>query len=434
MSYFPKLDQEFGSFKSWMDLRKEQGLDVSDIEKEVVAYLKSLRRGLETTNPPFGTRHVEPVAYKDILKARPKGPRTLKYDLTEDQLNDKMLGAWLGRGAGCVLGIPVEGWSRAKIQEWAGILGQPYPLAEYWKDTPRRGVHYAEPITNFLKGRIDHIGPDDDITYSVLGLVILEKYGIDFTVQDVGEAWLELLPMACTAEHVALENLKKGIKPPKTALKDNPFMEWIGADIRSDPWGYAAPGLPKVAADFAYRDASVSHIMNGTYGEMFFSAVIAAAFVVNDPIECLRIGLTEVPAKCRLTETIKETLKWCKADGDWSATEARIARKYAGMSMAHTLNNAALTVAGLWYGEGDFQKTISYTVMGGVDTDCTGATAGSIMGATLGAKKLPKKWVGPFGDGLSTYIRGHEKQSISDLAKRCCKIAKKVRAKYGQGG
>ncbi|MBP6963175.1 MAG: ADP-ribosylglycohydrolase family protein [Armatimonadetes bacterium] len=430
MAYFPGLDREFGSFRSWMDLRKEQGLDVSDIEKEVVAYLRSLRRGLESKDPPFGTKYLEPVAYKSILKARPKGPRSLKFDLTDEQLYDKMLGAWLGRGAGCVLGIPVEGWSRTKIQEWAGILEQPYPLAEYWRDTPRRGNHYSEPIINFLKGRIDHIGPDDDITYTVLGLLILEEYGLGFTSRHVGEAWVKLLPMACTAEHVALENLKKGLKPPKTALKDNPYMEWIGADIRSDPWGYAAPGLPEVAADFAYRDASVSHIMNGTYGEMFFSAAIAAAFVVNDPIECLRIGLTEIPAKCRLTETVKETLKWCRQDADWGATETRIAKKYDGMSMAHTLNNAALTVAGLWYGEGDLQKTISFTVMGGVDTDCTGATAGSIVGAILGARKLPKKWVGPFGDGLSTYIRGHEKQSISDLARRCCAVAKQVRSKF----
>jgi ADP-ribosylglycohydrolase len=430
MSYFPKLDQEFGSFKSWMDLRKEQGLDVTDIEKEVIEHLKTLRQGLEAINPPFGTKYVEPIPYNEILAARPRGPRSLPYKLSDDQLYDRMLGAWLGRGAGCVLGIPVEGWPRKKIQEWADIIGQTYPLSDYWKNTPTRRIHYTEPIANFLKGNIDHIGPDDDMTYTVLGLVILEEYGIDFTSQDVGDAWVKLLPMACTAEKVALDNLKKGMKPPKTALKENPFMEWIGADIRSDPWGYAAPGLPEVAADFAYRDASVSHIMNGTYGEMFFSAAIAAAFVVDDPIQCLHIGLTEIPAKCRLTETVKETLRWCSQDGDWESTVKRIEKKYAGMSGAHTLNNAALTVAGLHYGEGNFEKTIAYTVMGGVDTDCTGATAGSIVGAILGAKKLPRKWVGPFGDTLTTYIRGHEKESISDLARRCCAIAKQVRQKH----
>lgn len=430
MSYFPKLDHEFNMMKAWLDLRKEQGADIKDLEKELTTLFKAVTRGLESSNPPFTDKYVEPIPLKQIKAARPTGPRSLPYNLTDEQLQDKMLGAWLGRGAGCVLGIPVEGWSRAKIKEWAGIFNQPYPITEYWKEVPRRGDHYRDPIEIFLKGKIDRIGSDDDLAYTVLGLLILEEAGLDFTSEDVGELWLKYLPKACTAEHVALENLKKGIKPPQTALKGNPYMEWIGADIRSDPWGYAAPGLPEVAADFAYRDASVSHIMNGTYGEMFFSAAIAAAFVVDDPIKCLEIGLTEIPAKCRLTETIKETLRWCGKDENWDATQDRIHKKYAGMSMAHTLNNASLTVAGLYYGGGDFEKTISFTVMGGVDTDCTGATAGSIMGAIIGAKKLPKKWVGPFGDTLTTYLKEQEEHSISDLANRCCVIASRVRRRF----
>jgi ADP-ribosylglycohydrolase len=409
VSYFPKLDQEYGCMKAWLDLRKEQGANVAELEKELRTMLRSISRGLESVKPPFTDKYHEPIPLKQIKAARPNGPRRLAYNLTAEQIYDKMLGAWLGRGAGCILGIPVEGWSRHKIKEWAEILGQPYPLAEYWKEIPRRGKHYRDPIECFLKDRIDRIGSDDDLAYTVLGLLILEEAGIDFTVEDVGRLWLKYLPMACTAEHVALESLKKGIKPPRTALRGNPYMEWIGADIRSDPWGYAAPGLPEVAADFAYRDA------------------IASAFVVDDPIRCIKIGLTEIPAKCRLTETIKETLRWCAKDRDWYATHDRIAKKYHGMSGAHTLNNAALTVAGLYYGGGDFEKTISYTVMGGVDTDCTGATAGSIMGAIIGAKKLPKKWIGPLGDRFTTYLIGQEEQVTSDLARRCCAIAKKVR-------
>ena len=430
MSYFPKMDQQYNYVKAWLDLRKEQGANVSAAEKEMAAVMKKLTREMEGMKPPFNAKYVEPIPLKDIKAARPRSPRSLPYDLTDAQLQDKMLGAWLGRGAGCTLGIPVEGWTRAKIKEWAEILGQPYPLAEYWKEIPRRGKHYRDPIEVFLKDKINRIGSDDDLAYTVLGLLILEEAGLDFTTEDVGDLWLKYLPMACTAEHVALENLRKGIRGSKAALKDNPYCEWIGADIRSDPWGYAAPGLPEVAADMAYRDASISHIMNGTYGEMFFSAAISAAFVVDDPMKAIEIGLTEIPRKCRLTETVKETIEWCETDADWHATEERIAKKYAGMSMAHTLNNAALTVAGLYYGRGDFEKTISFTVMGGVDTDCTGATAGSIMGAIIGAKKLPTKWVGPFGDRLTTYLKDSEEHSISDLVRRTCAIAKAVRERY----
>ena len=104
MSYFPKLDKEFGGFKSWMDLRKEQGLDVSDVEQEVVEHLRTLRQGLEAINPPFGTKYVEPIPYKDILAARPKGPRSLPYQaLRRSALRQdarRMARPWRGMRAG----------------------------------------------------------------------------------------------------------------------------------------------------------------------------------------------------------------------------------------------------------------------------------------------------------------------------------------------
>jgi primosomal protein N' len=41
--------------------------------------------------------------------------------------------------------------------------------------------------------------------------------GVDFTTEDVGTAWLKYLPMACTAEHVALEALKAGVPAMQAA-------------------------------------------------------------------------------------------------------------------------------------------------------------------------------------------------------------------------
>jgi len=231
MSYFPELDHEFSMFEHWLALRREQGANTSGLEKEVGALLKKLSRTMEAMKPPFTDRYHEPASLEEIKAARPNGPRRLPYNLSDEQLYDKMLGAWLGRGAGCILGIPVEGWSRERIKEWALKLGQSYPLDDYWKDVPEERMHYVEPIENFLKGKIDHIGPDDDLAYTVLGLVILEEAGIDFTAEDVGRLWVKYLPIACTAERIALENLRKGLKPPETALRGNPFMEWIGARI-----------------------------------------------------------------------------------------------------------------------------------------------------------------------------------------------------------
>jgi len=432
VAYFGELGSAVNYLSAWLDLRREQGRDVAPYVKEAVRRLAAIQRKVEKLGPPPALRKEEPIELEDIRALRPRGPRKLPLTLSDAELYDRMLGAWLGRAAGCMLGIPCEGMSKAAIRSAARALGQRYPLNDYWRLDPKPGNadgrHYGlTPRRKFLKGHIARIGTDDDLTYTLLGLLILEDYGIDFTVRDVGEAWLRYLPMACTAERVALDNLKKGIEPPLTARIGNPYQEWIGADIRSDPWGYAAPGLPEVAAELAYRDASVSHIMNGTYGEMFFSAAIAAAFALGDVEEVLEVALAEIPKNCRTAQTVEETIAWCRRDQDWDATTQRILKKYAGMAGAHTLNNAALTVAGLLYGNGNYGKTIALTVMGGVDTDCTGATAGSIFGAMAGAKRLPRKWTRPLGDGAESYIIGRRRWRSSDVARRFCRIAAEVR-------
>ena len=426
MSYFHELAAKFNTLHEWLDLKKEQGADSEDIQNEVSKFLGGMTERVQQLSGPRDAD--EPDALDEIKKLRPQGPRVLPLDLTNDQLYNKMLGAWLGRSAGCILGIPVEGRSRQYIEFWTKHLGQPYPLTEYFAAYPDISrIHYSEPIENSLKANLDHVTADDDLAYSVLGLLILEEYGLNFTPENVGDAWIKYLPMACTAERVALDNLKAGLKPPQTAIKDNPYCEWIGADIRSDPWGYCAPGLPELAAEFAWRDATVSHIRNGIYGEMFFSAIIAAAFAEGDMRKLLEIGLSEIPSKCALTETVNETIDWCNADHDWYKTHDRVLAHYAGMSGAHTLNNAAITIMALLHGEGDFEKTISLAVMGGIDTDCNAATAGSIMGAIIGAEALPAKWIQRLGDKLITYLKGQTQHSISDLARRCCAIAAQAR-------
>ena len=432
MAYFHQVTHAANYLNSWLDLRREQGRDVTRYADEAARSLAAITAKVEKLGPPPQLRKDEPIELADIRALRPRGPRKLPLQLSDAELCDRMLGAWLGRAAGCMLGIPCEGMSKDAIAGACRALGQRYPLSDYWHldPKPQSGDHKHYGLTprrKFLKPHIDRVGTDDDLTYTLLGLLIFEDYGIDFTTQDVGAAWLRYLPMACTAEHVALENLKKGIEPPQTARVDNPYQEWIGADIRSDPWGYAAPGLPEAAADFAYRDASVSHIMNGTYGEMFFSAAIAAAFALDDVEQVLEVALSEIPKNCRTATTVKEAIAWCHRDGDWDKTTKRILEKYAGMSGAHTLNNAALTVAGLLYGKGDYEKTICLTVMGGVDTDCTGATAGSMFGAMVGAKRLPRKWTRPLGDRAESYLIGRRNWRSADIAKRFCRVAAQVR-------
>ena len=96
---------------------------------------------------------------------------------------------------------------------------------------------------------------------------------------------------------------------------------------------------------------------------------------------------------------------------------------YGQYSFVHTVNNAAVVAASLLWGEGDYTRTVGLAVQGGWDTDCNGATAGSVFGAMHGTKALPGNWVEPLNDLVRSAVFGFDNSRISDLAERTLKLA-----------
>jgi len=90
----------------------------------------------------------------------------------------------------------------------------------------------------------------------------------------------------------------------------------------------------------------------------------------------------------------------------------------------HSLPNAAIVVMALLKGDGDFSKTIGLAVMAGLDTDCNGATAGSIMGCALGTQGIPAHWTNPFNDRIRTHLKGLSEVRISEMAERMYRVAR----------
>jgi ADP-ribosylglycohydrolase len=77
----------------------------------------------------------------------------------------------------------------------------------------------------------------------------------------------------------------------------------------------------------------------------------------------------------------------------------------------------------LLHGEGDLRRSVAIAVMGGLDTDCNGATVGSVMGALLGADGVPDDLAGPLNDTLETALSGVAQLRISDLVERSLRVA-----------
>lgn len=103
-----------------------------------------------------------------------------------------MAGALYGRFIGCTLGVPVEGWEIAEMKGQAEYLNMSFPPIDYWEYTIY--LYHTQYNGSFrsayTKSKIDGV-PVDDVTYNLVGLLILEKYDIDYTTEDVSESWKE---------------------------------------------------------------------------------------------------------------------------------------------------------------------------------------------------------------------------------------------------
>jgi ADP-ribosylglycohydrolase len=332
-----------------------------------------------------------------------------------------VLGAWLGRAAGCVLGKPVEKIPRAGIREIAEATGN-WPIRGWFTaeglpdEVARRWPWNRRSAANSLAENLAGIPEDDDLNYPLLALTVLERHGRAFTTEDVARLWLDELPAGrtFTAERVAYRNLLDGLEPPRTATYRNPFREWIGAMIRADVYGWANPGDPATAAEYAWRDARLTHTANGIYGAMFAAAMCAAALVATSPEEVVDAGLSVVPRESRLHEAVRLAVADAAREEDFERVVDLLHERHGALHWVHTINNAALVAAALIHGRGDYTATIAGAVAGGWDTDSAGATAGSVAGALAGG--VPERW--RLRDSLASSLTGFDGVSLTALARR----------------
>ncbi len=100
------------------------------------------------------------------------------------------------------------------------------------------------------------------------------------------------------------------------------------------------------------------------------------------------------------------------------------------ISAVHVLPNTGIIILSLLYGaenqEDPLGKSICTAAMMGMDTDCNCGNIGAIIGAQIGDKKISVKWKEPLQDTFSTYVKGHEKWKITELAKRVSEIGMKI--------
>ncbi|MGB4440215.1 MAG: ADP-ribosylglycohydrolase family protein [Sedimentibacter sp.] len=309
-------------------------------------------------------------------------------DTNSEKFKDKIKAAWMSQLIGAAVGTMVEGYTSKNLYEAFGDV---------------KGF-IREPNTY-----------NDDITFEIAFLDAFKDKGYDVTSKDIALSWIGLIPCGWSAEELALRNIRAGYMPPESAKWNNPFNEWIGAQMRGAICGMVAPGNPKLAAELAWKDGEVSHINNGILGEIFNAVMASLAFVVDDVKEIVKTAISLIPKDSEYYSVVNLAYDSCIKNSDWHDSLAECEQKYIKYNWIHAYPNACCEIIALMYGEGDYEKTLNIVTMCGVDADCNAGMIMPILGIQKGMRIIPNRLIAPAFNKLVTYMRSYEEIMLDDL-------------------
>ena len=253
--------------------------------------------------------------------------------------------------------------------------------------------------------------PNDDLELQAMYVAALDRMEHpEINRRVLADIWLRHMNFHCDEYAVAMRNLALGLRPPQSGSFDNFYINGMGAAIRSELWACLAPGNPRLAAEFAREDACIDHDGDGVEAELFFAALESLAFVETDLRTLIETAHSFLSPDSLLAEGIRLTCTLWDATGSWEEVRDALFARYANECRTDVRINIPFTTLALLSGGGDFGKTICDAANCGMDTDCTAATAGAILGI-LNPDGISEAWRRPVGQELvvrSTAITGLE--------------------------
>ena len=324
----------------------------------------------------------------DEYAATASFPAPVPVDLKSARFRDQIKAGWLCQMVGAAMGTMVEGYTSENLYKAFGAVYD----------------YLRQPNTY-----------NDDITFEVAFLDAFREKGYAITSADIALSWAGLIPSGWSAEEIALRNIKNGIFPPESAHTNNPFNEWIGAQMKAGICGMAAPGDPALAARLAWADGEVAHANNGILGEVFNAVMTSLAFVRSDVKDILRTAISLIPADSEYRSVVDFAWDRCAQYSDWHDALRDCCQRYERYNWIHAYPNACCEVIALYYGGGDFTETLHIITMCGIDADCNAGMIMPILGIIQGTCAIPQKLLHPAFSQLTTYMRGYEEISLEQL-------------------
>ncbi len=326
--------------------------------------------------------------------------------LTRGDYADRAHAAWVAQMAAVYLGFPFE--HQAASVKWL----QDYPKL------------YTHSIV------------DDDWYYEMSALRGFEKYGPGMTVRQLGEQWLADRCGTWGSSREARLNMERGVRPPDCGHPRYNRSWWtIGPQFRAEIYGLLAPGRPNLAARLAREYGHINGYAEGVDGATFVAGMVSQAFVENDPRTIVRQAAALIHAESPYRKCLEEIIALADAGKSFDDIEhiaiERWATEYPGTNNA--VANGGIVALCVWFGEGDFLKTVNLAcrVTDYTDADCNGASAAAVVAVMHGLRAIPRQLLDPLHDQVSGDTLGDVplppvNESISALGRRTAAIGEKM--------
>ncbi|MBI3693613.1 MAG: ADP-ribosylglycohydrolase family protein [Acidobacteria bacterium] len=336
--------------------------------------------------------------------------KPLKLSLSDYQ--DRVQAAWTGQIVATLMGFQFEHKTASTI--WVDRFPKKYEVA---------------PV-------------DDDYYYEIVALRAFEKYGIDLTIEQLGRQWLENAAGSWGSSEQARLLLERGVKPPDTGHpRYNKLWFTIGQQFSADIYGLLAPGNPNLAGRLARKYGHINGYAEAVDGAVFIAGMVSLGFRESDPRtvvrEAARLIDPSSPYRQCLDGITAMAGQGKTAEEIFQAVEERWHIEYPATNNA--VANGGIVATSVWFGEGDFLKTVNlaYRAADFTDADCNAANAAAVVGAMRGMKALPPHLVEPLRNRIVGSEMGGVKltppvdESIPDLARRTVAVGRKLLAANG---
>jgi hypothetical protein len=146
---------------------------------------------------------------------------------------------------------------------------------------------------------------------------------------------------------------------------------------------------------------------------------------MSDTRELLVSTAALFPVETEYGAVLAFALDACRSAGNWQDAWAKCDTEYAEYNWIHVYPNAAAQVIALWFGEGDFDRTLEIVCGIGHDVDCNAAQILSMIAIQRGSGIIAERWSKPLlADHIVTYMRRPAKISFDALVDQTVEAAR----------